>query len=222
MKGLTKKNVIVSVVICVIIAGYFASKLEFEEDISKIIPATQELQQLNNIYNNSNFLERLVVKVSLKDTLADPDPEKLIEYTSALISRLKNDSLSRFINKIMYRVDDNTMGDVYSVFCKNMPLFLSKKDYETIDTLITKTSIKKIVQQDYKRLISPASVVFKKYILLDPLGFTPIILKKLQGQQLSDTYSLYDGYIFTKGKRNLLFFISSSNALSETSENSIL
>lgn len=223
-KHFKKSSIILfSIVIAVLLtAGFFASKIEFEEDISKIIPANEKLQKLNLVFSKSSFLERLVVNISLADTLAEANPDKLINYAEDFVQELKSDKVAPFINEITYQISNNVMDEVFVSFYNNLPLFLTKEDYNVIDTLISEASIKKTIQKDYKTLISPASVVLKKFLLQDPLSLTPIALKKLQNLQFTDAYFIYNGYILTQNKKNLLLFISPANASSKTAKNAQL
>jgi predicted RND superfamily exporter protein len=63
-----------------VLVGYFATRLKFEEDISKILPKDKKTDQLNEVFKNSKFIDKLVVLVSLKDSLAIPAPDSLVAY----------------------------------------------------------------------------------------------------------------------------------------------
>jgi uncharacterized protein len=62
----------------------------------------------------------------------------------------------------------------------------------------------------------------KKNILRDPIGITPYALKRMQSLQFDDNFELDNGYIFTKDKKHLLFFIVPKVKSSETDKNSRL
>lgn len=158
----------------------------------------------------------------MSDTLATVDPDELIKYANDFVQELKNSSLNSLIKEIQHKIDESAIDDVISVFYDNLPLFLSRNDYDRIDTLIAEGNIKRSLQKNYNVLISPASMVLKKYIIRDPFGITYIILDKLRDTQFADEYSIQDGYIFTRNKKNLLIFITCTNPSSETAKNSIL
>ena len=56
------------------VIAFFASRIHFEEDISKILPHDKKIEKLNEVFQNSKFADKLVITVSLKDTAAvQPD-----------------------------------------------------------------------------------------------------------------------------------------------------
>jgi 1-acyl-sn-glycerol-3-phosphate acyltransferase len=198
--------------------GFFASKIKLEEDITKMMPTDKKVERLNTIFKNSKFLDKLVVTVSLADTTKEADAELLMESTDSLVANLQKIDTS-LIKGITYKVNDDVMYDVYNTFIDNLPVFLEEKDYVTLDHLITSEKIDTTLEKDYKTLLSPASVVLKKNILRDPIGITPYALKRMQSLQFEDNFELDNGYIFTKDKKHLLFFIVPKAKSSETAKN---
>ncbi|MDF2436146.1 MAG: glycerol acyltransferase [Bacteroidota bacterium] len=202
-------------------AGFFASQIRLEEDITKMMPSDAKVERLNAIFKNSKFLDKLVVTVSLPDSSAAADPQLLMEYTDSLVEGIKQID-TNLIKDITYKVNDDVMYDVYNTFIDNLPVFLEEKDYTTLDHLITSERLDTTLEKNYKTLLSPASVILKKNILRDPIGITPYALKRMQSLQFDDNFELDNGYIFTKDKKHLLFFIVPKVKSSETEKNSQL
>jgi uncharacterized protein len=218
-----KKIIIVAfAALIVAVSIYFAFQLKFEEDISKIIPADKNNTSLGTIFNIAKISERLAVNISLSDSFAKADEEKLIDYANDFVQQLDNDTLHTLVKEVQYKINDSMLDEVISVFYNNLPLFLSERDYHHIDTLITAGNINNTLKKDYNILITPASMVLKKYILRDPFGLTYIVMNKLRNSQFADEYLIQDGYIFTRNKKNLLLFLSCTYPPSETGRNSIL
>src|ERR1700761_4634090 len=74
---------------------YFALQVKFEEDISKIIPQDKKIEKLNEIFQNSKFIDKLVVMVSLKDTTVQ-NPDSLVAYADVFGATVQN-KLSPYI-----------------------------------------------------------------------------------------------------------------------------
>lgn len=202
-------------------SGYFASKINLEEDITKMMPSDAKVERLNTIFKNSKFLDRLVVTVSLADSSADAAPDGLMEYTDSIVTSLQS-LKPTLIKEITYKVNDDVMYDVYNVFIDNLPVFLEEKDYATLSDLIQSEKLDTTLEKNYKTLLSPASVVLKKNILRDPIGITPYALKRMQSLQFDDNFELENGYIFTKDRKHLLFFITPTGKSNETAKNTTL
>lgn len=202
-------------------AGFFASNIRMEEDITKMMPTDTKVERLNTIFKNSRFLDRLVVTVSMADSSATSQPDKLIEFTDSLIASIQQIDTS-LIREITWKVNDDVMVDVYNTFLDNLPVFLEEKDYKTLGELIREEKIDNTLEKNYKTLLSPASMILKKNILRDPVGITPYALKRMQDLQFDDNFELENGYIFTKDKKHLLFFIMPAPQSSETEKNAEL
>jgi len=205
-----------------LISGFLASKIEFEEDISKLIPLNDDLEKFNSVYQNSKFFERLVFNISLKDTLSLPAPEELVSFANDFVDSLNSSSCRSHISNITYKVSDETMYDIYNYYFENIPYFLEEHDYWHIDSLLSRERINSILEKNYRLLVSPASMVLKNFILRDPLSIVPIVLKRLQKLQFGNNFELYNGAIVTKDKKHLLIFVSSIHRVNQTSENGIL
>ena len=87
-----------------LLSGFFAWKVKFEEDISKVLPKDKKIEKLNEVFQNSKFMDKLVVTVSLKDTVATA-PDSLVAYADTLVENIQQ-KLLPFIAKINYKVDD--------------------------------------------------------------------------------------------------------------------
>lgn len=198
--------------------AYFAPKIQLEEDITKMMPRDAKIEQLNTIFNNSKFLDRLVVTVSPGDTTKSADPEQLGNFTDSLLLKIQ-ELQPAYIKEINWKIDQDLMMNLYATFLDNIPVFLESADYEQLSHRIQPDSIALQMEKNYKSLLSPAGFAIKKNILNDPLGITPQALKRLQSLQFDDNFELDNGYIFTKDKRHLLFFITPAEKSSKTGKN---
>jgi 1-acyl-sn-glycerol-3-phosphate acyltransferase len=199
--------------------SYFALQVKFEEDISKIIPKDKKVEKLNEIFQNSKFIDKLVIMVSLKDTIAQ-NPDSLVAYADVFGATLQ-DKLSPYIKKVNFRIDDEVALKLFETINQQLPIYLNEKDYLTIDTLITPAKINSTLQYDIRTLSSPAGIALKKIIVNDPVGLSFIGLKKLQQLQYDKNFELYDDYIITKDRKNLLMFITPVYPPNNTGKNTL-
>ena len=79
----------VSFISCFLLAGWFAARVKFEEDISKVLPKDKKIEKLNEVFQNSKFADKLVVMVSLKDTSAVSQPDSLTAFADQFASAVK-------------------------------------------------------------------------------------------------------------------------------------
>jgi 1-acyl-sn-glycerol-3-phosphate acyltransferase len=199
--------------------GYFASKIELEEDISAMLPKDEKTEKLAQVFQNSKFLDRLVFTISLTDTSLT-NPDSLIAYTESFIEKAQQ--LQPYISQIDDKVNDAIMMDMFSNIQNNLPIYLSENDYKEIDSLTSTARLKEALEQNIRTLSSPAGLALKNMIATDPAGISFIALKKLQQLQFDENYELYDGYILTKDRKHLLYFISPLYPPNNTAKNSVL
>jgi 1-acyl-sn-glycerol-3-phosphate acyltransferase len=201
-------------------AIWFTLQVTFEEDISKILPRDKKIEKLNEVFQNSKFMDKLAVTVSLKDTSA-AEPDSLVAYADTLVENIQQ-KLAPFIAKINYKVDDELALQLFGTVSDHLPVYLTEKDYAAIDSLITPATVKQTLELDLRTLTSPAGFALKSMISKDPVGITFLGLKKLQQLQYDENFELYDNYIVTKDRKHLMLFITPKFPPSNTAKNALL
>lgn len=210
-----------SFVLVLLTAGWFAAQVKFEEDISKILPHDRKIEKLNEVFQNSRFMDKLAVTVSLKDTAAAAEPDSLIAYADALVERTEG-VLADYINKINYRVDDDLALELFGTVSDYLPVYLNEKDYAAIDSLIVPERLVATLEQNLRTLTSPAGFALKSMISRDPVGISFLALKKVQQLQYDENFELYDNCIMTADRKNLLLFITPKYPPNNTGRNALM
>jgi uncharacterized protein len=203
-----------------IVFAFFASKISFQEDITKMIPDDESTKGYKSAIKNLRIIDKIVVSFNA-DSLGMED--SLISAANRFVDQITSDTNSNnLITDIRYRIDEERLSAIYDLTYNNLPIYLSDKDYRRIDSLTTESGVKESIQRSYHKLISPASVVLKQFVLKDPLSLTTPALEKLQAMQAEDSYELHDGYIFKKDKKTLVVFITPLHASNNTKLNAPL
>lgn len=217
-----KRLLFLAVMMAVIVsAAYLASQVRLEEDIFKMVLPEDDTTHYAEALSNTRLLDYLVIRIYNQDTSSHETAE-MIRYGDALYDHLNQRFDDTYIRKIQYRMGRNLMKDAFEEFSENLPLFLSESDYRYLDSILTRENVGEIVKNNYRTLVSPASMAMKQYLVDDPLGITIRALKKLQSFQPDDSFIILNGRIFTRDGNNLLMIISPSNPSSETSMNAVL
>jgi 1-acyl-sn-glycerol-3-phosphate acyltransferase len=195
-----------------------ASQIKIEEDITRFFPDDERVEKLSYVFRNSKFAERLVVMISVEDSTLQPDADTLVAFTERLVPEIER-TLQPFIASVKSRVDDSRVMELFNTVRDHLPIFLTENDYALLDSIIKPNVAANTLATHYQQLISPTGVVTKKVIVNDPLGFSFIVLRKLEHLQYDKTFELYDNYIVTKDHRHLLFFIEPVYPPNETGKN---
>ena len=194
---------------------FLASGVEFEEDISKLIPITKEAEELQKVLKSVNFADKIVVNIH---KLEEGSTEDLIDYATRFLDRVNTNS-SDYIKSIQGQVNDEVVLNSMDFVYQNLPLFLEESDYETISKKLSQDSISGITKENYKMLISPSGIIAKETILKDPLGLSFIALKKLQELSFGDDFKLKDGFLMSSDEQNILLFINPVFEPNDTANN---
>lgn len=214
---LISRNKTLSVFITLSIAlvcGFFASKINFEEDINQIIPKNEKSDLTAKVLKQLNFSDKIIVIIENK---SKEDNFQLSETADTFLQKI--DPLQKYIGSVQGKVNDSEISETFDFVNQNLPLFLNENDYKEIERKLQKDSITKQVENNYVSLVSPTSLVTKDFIKKDPLGITFLGIKKLNALNISKDFKLEDNYIVTKDGKNLLLFIEPKNKSNDTKNN---
>lgn len=215
-----RTQLFIIVIVLLAIAGYLASRIRLEEDITRMIGGGEKMGILGRVVEQSEFLDKIIVTVSQANTASPADMDELIRIGDKIADTLDSETFAPFIKKITYTIPDTVVETMFNVVYNNLPVFLDEDDYTLIDSIVDPAGIEKALQNDLKNLLSPASFAMKQMILKDPLGINSIALRKLGSFQNDENYLMINGRIFSRDTSNLLLFISPVYSSKETSKNS--
>jgi uncharacterized protein len=201
---------------------WFALHLRLAEDISRVLPRNEKVDQYLEVVNQSAFADELVIFIGPADTASIVPPGNLIAFADELADSVRSSMMPGLVGKLREKVDNEAVRRVYSELYQNLPIFLDENDYALLDSMTTESSVNTSIRSDYKNLVSPAGMVTKEILLNDPLGMTGIAMKKLESFKLDESYHTLDGYIFSSDLKYLLLFLTPAHKSTETAKNAVL
>lgn len=211
------KNRILTTCIALAVAAmclFFASKINFEEDINQIIPKSEKSDLTAKVLKQLNFSDKIIIIIE-KNT--NDNNYQLSETAEAFLQ--KTEPLKKYISAVQGKVNDDEISETFDFVNQNFPLFLDENDYKEISRKLSKDSIAKQVENNYVSLVSPTSLVTKEFIKKDPLGIAFLGIKKLNALNISKDFKLEDNFIVTKDGKNLLLFLEPINKSNDTKNN---
>ena len=208
-----------SLISCVLLMGFFALQVRFEENITQFFPDTKDSQNTIKVFDNLKIKDKIIIMLSSADTCHRVEPDSLIEAAGQLQQTLTEKAGGKLIKGIFAQVDQSLIGGATDFVYEHLPLFLTDTDYQRFDSLLTEKGIQAIMQKNYTNLLSPAGIALRSYILRDPLGLGSEALKHLQDFQLEANYEIYDEHIFSKDGSTLLMFITPVFSTGSTGKN---
>ncbi len=195
--------------------GTIGSKIQFESDITSLIPANNDAKRIKKVLKSITFTDKIVVNISKgPDGTVDDLTTYATEFLDSILKTQKE-----FIANVQGRVNEDDIPNTMNLVYENLPLFLDASDYEEIRAKLPKDSIAKITEKNYRTLISPTGIIGKKTIVKDPLGLSLIALKKLRQLGVDEDFKLKNGFLLDKNEENILLFITPTYGSDGTTEN---
>ena len=155
---------LISLIILLLLLGFLAftaSRLKLTEDISQVLPKSESIDNMSFVLSNSRFLDKVVFHFSLKDTLAEPEPEQLSRFADQLSDSLMGSCYPELLTSIDKAPDNQSMLELYGILNSYLPLLLDSADYQHMDSLISRDQIRKTLESNYSTLISPVGLATK-------------------------------------------------------------
>lgn len=194
-------------------------RISFVEDVGSFLPQKADNARINYAYEHVGAANKIMVNVGS----ATSDPDAIMDAVDMMAERLEERDGGKHIENIMYQISQDDIFDLMGFVVRNMPYYLTEKDYARIDTLLENAEMERVLGDDKKLLLSPAGGFMKQVIAIDPLHFSGEILSELGASNpTGENYELTDGYIFTKDGSEAMMTVTSKYPVSETSNNKLL
>ncbi len=198
---------LIAAVAFVVFAALNIRGIKFFDDFSAVFPQSDEIEIYNEVISNSTFIEQIVFNVYQKDTLQDADPGRLTSVASQLTDSIGYYLEPEYARSITSGADEQLFMDGFEIFYQHIPFYLDSADYHMLDTLLTYDAIEAKMEENLRSLISPVSIVTRDFLLYDPLHIVLPRLEILRDIQLEEGLELYNNFLITEDKRNVLFFV---------------
>lgn len=196
---------------------YLVSGIRFEENIGNAFPNDPAVKKASDILAGSPFLEQIYIVVRNTDTVSG-STGALIASGEALYRKLEENG-NGYFSEIRLQTDEEASAGLVDLVYHNIPYFLDSADYAALDSALSPERVKESIINGYHTLLSPAGFALKQYFVKDPLGITWKGLKKLEKLNVSDNFTLQDGYIITRNGQNLVMFARPVFRTGETGNN---
>lgn len=210
-----------TLIIWVAVMAFFASKIRFEENITRIFPNTENSENIIKVFDNLRVKDKIVVMFSADDP-EKTDDALLIAGATQFKEKIEESIGKTHISNILFKAGSDLRTNMMDMVYNNLPIYLTEEDYLRLDTILTVEKIAATMQRNYTNLISPAGMVMRDYIMRDPVGLGGPVLQRLQDFQLDASYELHDGYIFSQDGKTLLMFLTPTFEMGNTRDNDLL
>ena len=187
---------------------YLGSKVEYEEDISKLLPSIETGSSEELVFANLKVKDKIfLLFIPKADTIAI---ETLTEKCDLFVETLlQNDSLTNDIQNILYQIDNDLILSGMEFLYNNAPVFIDAAMYPQIESLLTKEAIEQQMAANYDMIISPSGMVFGNMVRQDPIGLRALFMNNGSlTESFGGNYQLVYQHFFTPDTTIALAFLS--------------
>lgn len=214
-----KKTATGILVSLIVVLGFLAWHVNYEEDISKFLPRNERNAKLQQIYQALTSQNRIAVIFSAKDSTsveAKDSMKMAMDYVGKKLQKHR-------VKDLQVTFDENQFTEMTDYIYRNIPLFLEDADYRRIDSLLaTPDFVHRQMLENRQMLIMPAGGMMMEALQYDPLRLFSPVMSRLQHISINSQYHLDDGYIFSKDGTCSLITFDSPYGPSETKRNTEL
>ena len=195
-------------IVSTVVFAFFGFQLEYEEDMSKLLPLTEEAQNSDIVFDNLKVKDKIFVQFVSRGGITTP--EEMTEICDDFIERLfANDSATHYYANALYRIDDDFMVELIYYATDHVPEFVADARYSDFDSLLAPQVIEATMKENSRLLAEDETGNASSIITQDPAGLRYAIRE--DGRQLLDDlggYALIDGRFFCPDSSVEIVFLS--------------
>ncbi len=196
--------------------AYLASRIQFEEDITRLVPADAESQRVTEVLQATQFADKVIINIRGEHP---GDIQTLQQFADEVGTALSTPEMAPYVANVQVQLPEEQLGGLLDVVTRHLPLFLDETDYGRIDSLTQPEALAQRVKETYHAIVSPSGFIGTQQLRQDPLGISFMGLQKFQQLQSGDAFSLRDGYLVHKNLQNLLVMVTPALGSNETGKN---
>ncbi|MDR1886429.1 MAG: MMPL family transporter, partial [Prevotellaceae bacterium] len=202
----------------IVLCAILASRISFEEDISRMLNADAETEELALLLEKTKSTERLIMRIYSGND--NPDKDTLISIADTLSEIIKN-RCGELLDEVGAGLSQDDFMEIYSVMAQNFPVFISPKKYDE-GILIPPDRLDSVLSGYLRAVSTPGGMFAREGLLHDPAGFTFDHLQKMREMQTASKFAAIDGYFFSKDGKNIIITMIPRNKYGETKNNAML
>jgi Predicted exporters of the RND superfamily len=170
------------------LSAYYGSKLNYEEDISKLLPSTDNTKAEGLVFSELKVKDKIFIQILSKTGVSDTDI--LLEAGDMLVdSLLAYDAEDGDVGDVMYKIDDDIKQQLLTYAMDNVPVLLDQGLYKEIDLLTSKENVYRQMEANLEKIYSPEGAIFSRIIRYDPINLRSVLLSGIGGKAGGDITS---------------------------------
>ena len=206
-------------VLLAVVCLFLASRLHYEEDISRFLPGDEESSKYSEAYNALGKKNNIILIFSAKDG-SEAGEDEISEAIHDFEDVFDAVDSTGMVPQRQITVDSGMAFGVMEDVTSGYPLYMTEADYQRIDSLLNiQGYVSAQLAADRKSLLFPTGDAMVANVRTDPLHLFSPVLQRLRTSAANSNYDIVDDCIFTKDGHGLAF-LTSPYGTSESGMNS--
>ena len=191
-----------------VVFAVFGFQLQYEEDISKLLPTTETSENSGIVFENLKVKDKIFVQFLSRS--GETSSEQMTGICDDFIDRLlSNDSATNYYANALYRIEDDLMLNLIDYAVAHVPEFVSNERYATFDSMLSAGAIAATMKENARLLADDETGNAATLVSQDPAGLRYAIRE--DGRQLLDDlggYAMINNHFFCPDSSVELAFLS--------------
>lgn len=177
-----------------IVFVYFGLKLQYEEDLSNLLPSSKS-KESGLVFGNLKVKDKIFIQMQ------GESPQTMIQYIDELMDSIL--VYDEYIANTFYKVDADLGLSAIDYILGHIPIFVDTSLYHQFDSAIAQATT--TMAENYELIMNDESGTITQMVSTDPLNLRQFILPQ---KSTNLGYTFIDGHIFSKDSSVILAFIS--------------
>ena len=188
---------------------YFGSKVQYEENIAKLLPQTDAATESGLAFGNLRVKDKIFIQLT---SAADEPvaPETLAAYCDEFIETIQQkDTATHYIANVLYQIDDDLIINGLDYALTHVPSFVSPQAYARFDSLLTEETVDAQMALNYDLVMNDEEGNKTTMVGQDPAALRMAMIP--QGMSMDKGaagFTLIDRHLFVPDSTVALAFLA--------------
>ena len=161
---------------------YFGSKVQYEENIAKLLPQTDAATESGLAFGNLRVKDKIFIQLT-SATDQPVAPETLAAYCDEFIETIQQkDTATHYIANVLYQIDDDLIINGLDYALTHVPSFVSPQAYARFDSLLTEEAVDAQMALNYDLVMNDEEGNKTTMVGQDPAALRYALLEGLKPQ----------------------------------------
>ena len=188
---------------------YFGSKVQYEENIAKLLPQTDAATESGLAFGNLRVKDKIFIQLT-SATDEPVAPETLAAYCDEFIETIQQkDTATHYIANVLYQIDDDLIINGLDYALTHVPSFVSPQAYARFDSLLTEEAVDAQMALNYDLVMNDEEGNKTTMVGQDPAALRMAMIP--QGMSMDKGaagFTLIDRHLFVSDSTVALAFLA--------------